>query len=422
MPTPPIRRRPRRRPLPGRTVALLVLGPSMLACEGPADHDASAWSTTDSAGVTLVEQTLDPELRIALDEVWRIGSLDGDDATQFFTPRDGQLAEGRVYVLDSGNHRVKVFDQTDGSYLFGFGSQGSGPGEFEQLATRMTLDEGKIVVLDAGRRIHTYGLDGAHLGTVSTGTLVAPGTFVGMPAFDGSRWVTYLSRYYDMERGEALQTQPSLAYWLDLEAGEIGDSTGLAWEAGEEYESVGSAGWVVRPLYEPRIRWWFDGRGRLLRVLGDDYAWEVVAADGRLLRRVVNRYERVPVEADAAARYQADQEQRCRERPNSECERFIAEAVPYIAELPLPEFKPPIYQFDDTGDGHILVLRADLGWDLVDAFRSKTYDVFDPDGRFRGRFTRPPTFRVLAMDADHILAIERDDLDVESVVLYRWGG
>jgi hypothetical protein len=78
-----------------------------------------------------------------------------------------------------------------------------------------------------------------------------------------------------------------------------------------------------------------------------------------------------------------------------------------------------VYQLDGSGEGDLLVLRADLGYDIVDGFQTKTYDYFAPDGRFRGRFTRGPGFRVIAVEPDRILAIERDDLDVESVVLYR---
>lgn len=389
--------------------------------ESPSNGSPTGWSLTDSAGVGIVEQTLDQTRVIRLDEVWRTGSLDGAEETQFFTPRDAVLGDdGRVYVLDSGNDRVKVFDDADGTFLHAFGSAGDGPGEFQITAQRMTVADGLLVVIDAGRRIHAFRTDGTHVNTLTPGTVLPQGTFVGLPVFDGERWMFDLNRYFDVEAGEMIPTQPTALHFVNLETGEIGDSVGLAWEGGVERESVGSMRWSVTPLFEQDHVAWLDDRGRLHRVFSDDYAWRVWAPDGRLLRRVENHDVRVPVAPADLDRYEADRVQGCRERPNSECESFIEEALPAILDQPLPEFKPTIYQFDGTADGDLLVLRADLGRDIIDGFQSKSYDLFAPDGRFRGRFTMPASFRVIAMDQERILAIEKDQLDVEQLVLYRW--
>lgn len=406
------------RPLPFLAALLSLTAPAACADGG---GGATRWAVTDSAGVTLVEQTLDPDRSLTLDEVWRVGSLDGDEATQFFTPRDAVLGdEGRVYVLDSGNHRVKVFDVTDGSYLYGFGSEGEGPGEFQGMAYHMVAGGDRLVLQDVGRRIHLFQKDGTPVVTLATGTMIEPGSLVDSPFFDGTRWLASVTRYFDPEQGESIQTRPTVLRTLDLENAALGDTVGLAWQAGEERQTVGAAGWVVTPLFEQRALKWLDDRGRLHTVGRDGYRWEVRAPDGTFLRRVTNQDERVPVDPGDLERYRDYREQMCRERPNSECEDFLREAVPAILAQPLPEFMPTIYQLDGSDDGALLVLRSDLGWDVVDGFSSKTYDFFAPDGRFRGRFTRDPGFRVIAVDDEYILAIERDELDVESLVLYRW--
>lgn len=54
---------------------------------------------------------------------------------------------GRVYVSDSANHRVQVFEE-DGTYVRAFGSAGTGPGQFG-LAWDLTVDgDGNVYVLD----------------------------------------------------------------------------------------------------------------------------------------------------------------------------------------------------------------------------------------------------------------------------------
>ncbi len=406
------------RPLPLFSILLSLTVPAACAEGGGGE---AGWSVTDSAGVTLVEQTLDPARALALDEVWRVGSLDGDEATQFFTPRDAVLGDdGRVYVLDSGNHRVKVFDVTDGSYLYGFGSEGQGPGEFEGQPGRLVAGGGQLVVSDLGRRFHAFRPDGTLVGTVAAGPLLPAGHIATSAAYDGSRFLLQATRFYDLEAGASVPGQPTALLALDFENSAIGDSTGLRWDGLPPREDDPTLGGPVQPMVEQRWTWWFDGRGRMHRVFSEDYAWEVYAPDGPLLRRVTNHVDRVPVDPTLRDRYAANQEERCAASGNPECDAILGRQLPAVLAQPLPEFMPTIYQLDGSDDGALLVLRSDRGWDVVDGFSSKTYDFFAPDGRFRGRFTKDPGFRVIAVDDEYIVAIERDELDVESLVLYRW--
>ncbi len=398
---------------------LAATGCSGDAGSGVASH-ADGWATTDSAGVAIVSERIDPGREIRLEEVWRVGSLEGDEASQFFAPRDAILTADRAYVLDAGNHRVKVFDLRSGAFIFGFGSEGQGPGEFEGRPFRIALAAARIVIQDSGQRLHQFELDGTLVRTVATGTILEAGHIIGMPSPAGERWLAPVTRYFDVEKGESLQRSPTVLRVVDFEAGTLGDSLRLSWDYGVERESVGSLGWIVTPLFEPRARFWFDGQSRLFRTAREGYGWEVWSPEGSLLRRVTVETERVPVDPGDVERYREDETRQCRERPRPACEGYIAEALPVILDQPLPEFKPVVSQLDGTDEGDLLVLRADLGNDLIDGFQTKTYELFAPDGRFRGRFTMPSTFRVIAIDQERILAVERDELDVESVVLYRW--
>ena len=69
-------------------------------------------------------------------------------------------ADGSVVVVDSMNHRVQRFTR-DGEYLGGFGSHGSGDGQFD-MPWGLTIDaEGSIYVADwRNRRVQKFDGDG----------------------------------------------------------------------------------------------------------------------------------------------------------------------------------------------------------------------------------------------------------------------
>lgn len=407
-----------RQPL-GCAVATLLLAALVGCAESPEIAQAD-WEATDSAGTALIQQRVNTTRELVLDEVWRVGSLDGDEATQFFTPRDAAFGpDGEVYILDSGNHLVKVYNEADGSFLRSFGSQGSGPGEFQQLAVRMDVGDDNIVVMDAGRRLHSFLPTGDFVETATLGQMLPAGSYPGLIRWSGEAWLLTVSKVFDPEAGRPIEGQPTVLQTFSFSDG-VGEETGLAWDAAIEMQTVGAMGWGISPLYQQRPHTYLDASGRLYRVYGQDYGWEVFRPDGSLERRVTNLADRVPVSQADLDRYEQDRRDSCRDAPpQAECNRFIEEALPAQMSLEEPDFQPAVYQLDGSGEGDLLVLRADLGYDIVDGFQTKTYDYFAPDGRFRGRFTRGPGFRVIAVEPDRILAIERDDLDVESVVLYR---
>lgn len=82
----------------------------------------------------------------------------GIGAGQFSAPYLGSVADGRVYVADSGNDRIQVFDAA-GRLVAAWGREGDGPGEF-QRPTGVTLDgQGHAYVADFGNhRIQKFRL------------------------------------------------------------------------------------------------------------------------------------------------------------------------------------------------------------------------------------------------------------------------
>lgn len=91
---------------------------------------------------------------VTLTEDLVIGGSDAPDIALFSaTAKLAVAANGTLYVLDSGNFRISTFNDS-GTFLFQFGRQGKGPGEFiEPVAIGIDPDQ-NLWVFDTGQ--HKY--------------------------------------------------------------------------------------------------------------------------------------------------------------------------------------------------------------------------------------------------------------------------
>ncbi len=96
----------------------------------------------------------------------RAGALTG----QFLNPYGvtmGDGEEGLIYVTDSGNQRVQVFNKS-GDFRFQFGSFGQGKGQFNN-PTGITLSNGSVWVTDAGnQRVERFNWRGDYLNSLGS--------------------------------------------------------------------------------------------------------------------------------------------------------------------------------------------------------------------------------------------------------------
>ena len=85
--------------------------------------------------------------------------------------------DGRIYVVDSGNHRIAVFEQ-GGKRLFTFGSHGTGPAQLRDPVGIGLDPSGRVYVADKGNhRIQIFAADGTHVRALAVkagGKNVAP--------------------------------------------------------------------------------------------------------------------------------------------------------------------------------------------------------------------------------------------------------
>ena len=75
----------------------------------------------------------------------------------------------RMYAVDIGgvqsrDHRIRVFDPVNGRHLFDFGTRGSGPGELNFPYDLAVGKEGRLYVMDSGNfRVQVFDRDGKYL-------------------------------------------------------------------------------------------------------------------------------------------------------------------------------------------------------------------------------------------------------------------
>jgi sugar lactone lactonase YvrE len=94
-------------------------------------------------------------------EVRHLFDITGQGAGGLSLPTDVAVgSDGRIYVVDGGNHRVVGFDR-NGKHILTIGRKGSDEGQFKDPVGVGTDGKGRVYVADTGNhRIQVFGADG----------------------------------------------------------------------------------------------------------------------------------------------------------------------------------------------------------------------------------------------------------------------
>ncbi len=202
--------------------------------------------------------------------------------------------QDNLYVLDTGNARVLVFDRT-GRYVRQFGKQGQGPGEFTVATALAVLSDGTIAVSDFGKT-HVFAADGAFLRTIveADGSLNLPGQG-GFQASPRGGVVTRSNQMLRFTPGSEPQTGPRKAHLMHHPLSE-----GATAKAVYEFEvpgmgvvsrpSGGSGSFTFRsmgpPQFAPQFSFGVLPSGGLAISDGTEYALHITDAAGSIVRTV----------------------------------------------------------------------------------------------------------------------------------------
>ena len=383
----------------------LALVATALACRG-GESTILRPTRTDSAGVEIVEnQADDRPLQWSLDPVLRLGGQDVGPEMFFRVARPLVSVDraGNIFLLDPSGFSVTKFTP-QGEPLFTAGREGGGPGEFKRPLSVAAWRDGGVAVLDRGRgssggTVIRFGANGSLLHELPVGRIDAR----ILPL--GSGLVQQDGQYLEDGYQDALQFIRG------------SDSVELAATSVSEIRSyrfsscggsgVGITGFVI---FAPRMIW--HGTQSILVVNSEPgYVVDFYDSDGILTRSVRRRTEPRLATADVAeewvranprriTRMTADGPQECIFDPDEVVEKQgYASYVPEIADVTV------------APDGSLWVERYQVGEER------QRVDVFDPTGAYVG--TVPPGFPLPlhVTAAGHLLVSERDDLDVERLVV-----
>ena len=140
-----------------------------IGATGPGTLQKPLGLSVDQAGQLFVADALAHAILVFDEQGKYLRSIGGP---QWFTRLAGVTANPdgtRLYAIDSGevgvaDPRVRVFDPRDGAHLFDFGTRGSGPGEFNMPYGLAVGSAGKLYVTDSGNfRVQIFDRQGRYL-------------------------------------------------------------------------------------------------------------------------------------------------------------------------------------------------------------------------------------------------------------------
>lgn len=399
--------------------ALAAASVLFTACAGDSDGADWAGTVTDSAGIPIVQnpaQGLWGEGEAwTVEEVLSVGSLDGDVAFQF-----GQIsgvdvdADGNLYIADMRAQEIRVFDAA-GAHLRTIGRPGGGPGELGNAVTGVYIVAGEVVVPDLGNvRVSRYHLDG---------------TFIE-------------SQQIDLAKGIPTRLDITANGYLVAQYRNLNPSPDAAAPAGDPIVTLALPGQptdtlaVLPPGTAVQIRdgqaritifgaepaWDANVEGRLVTGMSDDWRLYVWGSGGALERIITRPHQPRPL---------ASRDQQSIRDGLREAYRAMGLSGPaletVLSQMEFAAQYPAFFTLALGPSGSVWAQHVRTATDLASAdgtfdiqdLGSTTWSVFDAEGRYLGDITFPGKYQPLSAIGDRFYGIARDELDVQSLKVYR---
>jgi hypothetical protein len=397
----------------------LALPPLSTGCGEPSDTSGT-WggSVVDSAGVMFVTNPStglwDSGEAWTVEEELTIGAPDGDPELEFGQITGVDVDEGGViYVADLLAREVRVF-APDGSYIRTISSPGSGPEELGSAIAGPFLN-GDVQVADLqNQRVSRFSREGEFLGSFHLDfTRGIPMRWDEAP---GGTLVAQLRRI-DPTGASSVPTGDVVVSFTA--EGVMGDTL-LALTPGESLQVGGGS--IQMRVFGTEPIWDMGDDGRLVSGRNDEYRIEIRGLDGGLRQVVSLPFERRAVtDRDQQVILDAVSEAAERQGVPPEAMRMLSELLTFGDEY------PAFASLLAGPHGSLWVQRLRTGTDLVgdeatfdvQDLGSNEWEVFDAEGRYLGVVEFPDHFQPLRVLGDRFYGITRDELDVQSLTVYR---
>lgn len=335
---------------------------------------------------------------VAVDSVVTIGALDGPEEDTFGEVAGVVVAgDGRIYVGDAQALEVRVYSP-EGEFLFRFGRNGEGPGEFGNISGLRLAPDGIAVVDGQQARVTVFTLDGD---VVRTFRLERPYLIF---AHDAPMAFDAEGRYLDETVLQMQDGPDSLAVVRYRPDGGVLDTTVAGAQdmdfilvTRDETPIMG----LARP-FAPRPSLAFGPDGSSYFTSGGEYRVVERSPSGDVVRVIRRGMEPRPVTGAERDSVQAKLLERAQD---------VGGRLP--SDIAIPETKPIIADLQVDALGNLWIQTTpDASWDTLEWW------VHDPDGRYLGAVATP-RMDVMDIGDDYVAGVTTDDLGVNRVVVAR---
>ena len=377
-----------------------------VACSG-GESGSSVVERRDSATIAIVEigaglRAEAPEWSVSVEPAVSIGSADGAPEYQLFRVTQGlRMPDGAIVVADNGSATIRFFDPS-GIFIRLVGGRGEGPGEYQQIGLLGRYGADSLVVWDGAlRRMTVLDAQGSYVRTL-------------VPQGFGDRFVYFQHSFGD---GSVLGR---------IDAGLSPDQMpeGI-FEATTTYVRLHATGQIdtVGEFFGNQA---FVTPDHSLTNMPFGRSGVVAAAASGFFFSTNDRYElrhytstgdligilRFPEESRPLTTTEIE------EFVQADLERFddpaaLRKRMAFWEAVPYPEALPAFAELRVDAVGN--VWAADYRLTPAEPFR---WTIITPEGQLRGRITTSSRLRILDIGADYVLGVERDELDIERVVVY----
>jgi len=405
--------------------ALLVLaGVGCGSEDSPAVAGAEYVVTDGWTGEVVVHTAADlenaPELQLV--EHLRLGTLDGPEETQFFRIADVDVANGELWVLDSGHDEVRVFDFETSEYLRTVGRRGEGPGEFRS-PTQINIHDG-VVAVGESRQVSFFDLEG-NLLEVGPGFIQSDSARYGQPIQAGPNWFrlrTISAPPFEAERDTPFRDTVAVHATDPLSS--VPGPEIFRYPTGERILTSGEFLGSFNPFMSVGPVYQGGADGNFYYTPADEHRVDIIdAATGRHVRRIVNTMPRAPVTQAMFDEAVRREEEALSAIPEGEPFLEVAKAsIEVRKKLPLPEARRITNTLRVAADGHWAIIRGDLDPNPHELGDPGHWDVYRPNGEIMGWFVSEPGANIRRFTGTHFLVREEDELGIQQLVVYRLEG
>ncbi len=402
-----------------RNVALAAGLTLAVASCADAQRTASPPTVSDSVGIRIVSNAWPTTVAAMLtaSPSMEIGGGDASSGALSGVVAAVRLRDGRVAIAEQSTSSIKLFDAR-GRFVRSIGRRGSGPGEFSAI-TRLVLLTGDTIAAYDGLRgtLSVFDTTGKLARTTRLVSGMGGLQLTGMLA-DGTM---ILTRGYNPMFSRTSRLERDSISYVTATSGTERLDTIVTVPGSDVYLFAGPDFSSRNPLPFGRVSLIAIQPDRLAIATGDSWDIQIRSPNGQLreLHRVAHRP--VPVTRDDIARYKRNTMERMRSvrvvaagggggPPGSD---WAARQERMLEVVPYPATHAPYDSLLPAPGGELWVRAAGKPGD-----DPRLWVALGRSGAALGTVSVPARLRVLEVGTDFVLAVRRDEDDVEHVGVY----